>query len=146
MPTPVNDDPTIQLWRKVRRPLLGVVFLFLALSQVPRLLSGELFPTVTGGLLIAFIAWFVWRPLLPQGDKTTTEYWRRNNRSAAAWWAFWLAIAAGWLAWGSWLYGFNPRGLIVLVLPTVSLLVHLFGYIKAERIAELQSRNQPPTS
>lgn len=144
MPTSPSDDPTVQLWHKVRRPLLGLVFLVLALGQVPRLLSGQVFSTVTGVLLIIFWAWLVWRPLLPDGDKTTPEYWRSSNRSAARWWALWLVVAAGWLTWGSVLYGFNPPGLIVLAVPTLGLLANWFGYSRAERLAEVHAKNQPP--
>jgi hypothetical protein len=145
MPRAESDDPTVQLWHKVRRPLLGLVFLVLVLGQVPRLLSGEPFPTVTAALLVAFWTWLVWRPLFPEGDKTTPEYWRSWNRSAARWWGLWLFVAAGWLTWGSVIYGFNPPGLLVLALPSLGLLASWFGYAKAERLAEAQAENHPPS-
>jgi uncharacterized membrane protein YfcA len=141
-----SDDPTVQLWHKARRFLIGFVFLVLALGEVPRLLSGELFPTVTGLLLVAFWVSLSWRPVLPPGDRSTSQYWRSSSRSNARWWTSWLLIATGWLTWASFLHGFRGAGLVVVAVPALGLLGCLFGYRKAERLAEVHAERSSPTS
>jgi hypothetical protein len=50
-----------------------------------------------------------------------------------------------WLAYRSWMPEggrADPGGLIVLAIPVADLLGHLFTFVKAERVAEIEVRNR----
>ena len=140
-----DEDPTLQLWERVRRPTLATVFTIMSLSQLPNLSSGNAFRTVTGILLVAFSAWLIWGQRDPRfRDKGTAEYWRRQFAWSAAWWAFWLVLACSWLAWGSARYGFRATGLTVLVMPVLGLVMAAFGYRSRDRLALGHAERKTP--